>query len=453
MSRLTDVLDSQTTDAKNETDFPTSKESNASASNVAAHAPSINGTAASAARRKPLKNKQTVVGKVSGVLKKAPSKNKRPSQKEKKASGRDGAAATSVADTNRATTDGKSARENSRDAVANERHEAISGELARSSFTALGLILNHLKTSQETGTKEILAVLSMLGEKINTNKSTAETSTGVSGKKIGPLGLGENAKRSQNQPNVENENNQCRRREQQVAVEDVTKCLDDRTDVNSIREEQPRPIVVNITFTGNDKHNDNPYEYTSKSDRCVCVSVENARNTNADKPDDGRINCSKTKSHSERTIQFSRFSKTDKINDDKADKFTKTNGEQKCVSASTSFKCSNRFSCGSLNDAKISKETKCEGSICDYLKSQPAPEWIKRKRESASIENQCEKTTRAQRELSHPTKNSKLFCVERIVNDDRDKNEIVYEITQESRTQGVQRSRNFNSSCPRNFNS
>lgn len=42
--------------------------------------------------------------------------------------------------------------------------------------------------------------------------------------------------------------------------------------------------------------------------------------------------------------------------------------------------------------------------------------------------------------------------VKRIANDNRDKNEIVYKITQKSRTQGMQRNRNFNGSCLHNFN-
>lgn len=489
MSRLSDVLDTQTVVAKNvpdcvdyETDFPTpgsAKELNPSPSNVVARTPFpnrmrrpsrnlmgfINETAT---RKKPLKNKENAVRKGSGVHEKSPSKNKRSSQKEKKGSRLDVTAVASVAETNHATTNKKSAQENHRPvAVVNERHETISSQLAKSSIIEMESVLNRLKTSQETVKNEILAVLSKLEEKINANNNsyTAVMTTGVLEQK-GSISLGENAKRSQNRmSNVEIDNDQCRREQQHVVAEDVTeKHLEDRTDVKYLREEpQPRPIIVNITFTGNDKNNDNANDYTCKHDRCVCVSATNektnARDENSPCNDaeklngDRQIDCLKTKSHSERTIQFSHFSKTHKnIDEDKVDTFTKTNGEQNRVSvSSSSLKCSNRFSNGSLNEAKQSKETKREEHICKFLKSQPTPEWIRRNRESTSTDNQCETTTKTQKELSSfTTKNSNLFSVEKIVN--RDKNEIVYEITQESRTLGIQRNRNINGSCPHNFN-
>jgi len=84
------------------------------------------------------------------------------------------------------------------------------------------------------------------------------------------------------------------------------------------------------------------------------------------------------------------------------------------------------------NDTKlnqpISKKSDCKkNQICEFLSSQPVPEWIRRSQDIVSSDNPCR---------NHPNSHlnsSKLYNIERIVKDSRDKNNedcTVYEITE-----------------------
>lgn len=141
----------------------------------------------------------------------------------------------------------------------------------------------------------------------------------------------------------------------------------------------------------------------------------------------------------------------------------KQNSKQNISPFSTCLKSSNHFSNESaknnlkLNDVNSLKEKKCEkNQICDLSIYQPVTECIKSTKQdpqSNTLENQTNKLTKIQKELLRcNTKNSKLINIEKILNDNCDKNEIVSEITQDSRTRGVQRNANVSGSCPKYFN-
>ncbi|XP_060879930.1 metacaspase-2-like [Metopolophium dirhodum] len=82
------------------------------------------------------------------------------------------------------------------------------------------------------------------------------------------------------------------------------------------------------------------------------------------------------------------------------------------------------------NQQNTKKSVREKNKICDFLSSQPIPEWIRLDENLVKSDNVCCKAA-AKSSPSNCTLNvSKSFNIERIVNDSHDKNDIVYEITQ-----------------------
>jgi len=82
------------------------------------------------------------------------------------------------------------------------------------------------------------------------------------------------------------------------------------------------------------------------------------------------------------------------------------------------------------NQQNTKKSVLEKNKICDFLSSQPIPEWIGLDEDLIKSDNVCCKAA-AKSSLSNSTLDvSKSFNIERIINDSHDKNDIVYEITQ-----------------------
>lgn len=89
------------------------------------------------------------------------------------------------------------------------------------------------------------------------------------------------------------------------------------------------------------------------------------------------------------------------------------------------------------NTVKLVNESKCssKNQICDFLLSHPTPEWIKSLRQVEQMkteesENQCEEKSKSQENLLDSTlKCKKFYNVERIINNNCCKKEIVYQIS------------------------
>jgi len=81
------------------------------------------------------------------------------------------------------------------------------------------------------------------------------------------------------------------------------------------------------------------------------------------------------------------------------------------------------------NRQNTKKSVREKNKICDFLSSQPIPEWIRLDENFVKSDNVCCKAA-AKSSPSNCTLNiSKSYNVERIINDSHDKNDIVYEIT------------------------
>eukprot|EP00102_Acyrthosiphon_pisum_P017781 XP_008189329.1 PREDICTED: uncharacterized protein LOC100569107 [Acyrthosiphon pisum] len=82
------------------------------------------------------------------------------------------------------------------------------------------------------------------------------------------------------------------------------------------------------------------------------------------------------------------------------------------------------------NQQNTKKSVREKNKICDFLSSQPIPEWIRLDENLVKSDNVCCKAA-AKSSPSNCTLNvSKSYNIERIINDSHDKNDIVYEITQ-----------------------
>lgn len=82
------------------------------------------------------------------------------------------------------------------------------------------------------------------------------------------------------------------------------------------------------------------------------------------------------------------------------------------------------------NQLNASKSVREKNKICDFLSSQPIPEWIRLNENLVKLDNLCCKEA-AKSSPSNSTLNvSKSYNIKRIINESHDKNNIVYEITQ-----------------------
>jgi len=349
----------------------------------------------------------------------------------------------------------------------------LDGQL-ESFFTKIQSALTRCKIDQEKEKSEIMFYLSRLDDKINTNY-TKMNKLISNIEQLSKINDPVNHVILKKQSNLEIK----KKHELKKSIDDVKICIDYLIKPKLISILQTQQSVTNDTPITNTNIND-----TCTSNRCVCKLIDNTNtastqiiNSNYAKKQmkyDDTILCEflKAKPTSERIkrvddhqqiAQFSNSSlcsnqsnlfsnicdenqidiqkstellvcskKSNHLkNNDRRQESPKINHLTVCPKKSVhqflKFGIENHITSNQQNTKKLVRE---KNKICDFLSSQPIPEWIRLDENLVKLDNVCCKAA-AKSSLSNCTLNvSKSYSIERIINDSHDSHDIVYEITQ-----------------------
>ncbi|XP_027836476.2 myb-like protein D [Aphis gossypii] len=400
------------------------------------------------------KKEKTTLGKISKKSKKLPNNKEKVSSKKNKTNKKDKPETnnSTIKDQNDQVTNSQNLPERVK---SDNQLTSLDGRL-ECFFTKMQSALAQFKIDQVNEKSEIMVHLSGLENKMNRN----ETNIDKLMCKVEQLSKkNEHVIMESKSNNLEKENKQ----ELQKSIDDIKLCID-----YLIQPDTPRTQQCITTDTPNINTNTNS---SCNSNRCVCKLIHNTNddnlqvinshhNNNQVKYGDiilceflrAKLTFEMIKrSEHQQIVQMNQFSIPidgkknsnlsicfEKTNHLKNDCVQEQNVEQKisqltnlCPKPSVHHFFKNEF----LNDTNlnqpISKISPCEkNKICDFLSSQPTPEWIKRSQNLVVSDNPCGKCAKFPQTNCN---SNKLYNIERIEKENCDNNNTngrVYEITQ-----------------------